>query len=152
MEDLSVRLDRALVPGDRLVWSGRPSAGPGTPITYLVRVGIALWLGAFLVSFLEQPTLWACAIAMTISFLAVWGLGVWARHQTIYGLTRDSVIIRRGLRTRVIDLRNAPQLTLELGRDDTGTIRLGPQVLLYNVRHARAVYELARQAQRGELE
>jgi hypothetical protein len=152
MEDLPVRLDRALAPGDRLVWSGRPSAGPNTPLTYLLRVGVALWLGAFGVSLMEQPTVWAYALAMAIAFLAVLGLEAWARQRTVYGLTRDSVIVRHGFRTRVIDLRNTQQLSLELGRDDTGTIRLGQQILMYNVRHARTVYELARQAQRGELE
>jgi hypothetical protein len=138
-EELPAELSRELLPGEKVVWSGRPVKGLRLRASDILLVPFTLLWGGFAV-FWEATVLTKGAPL----FFALWGvpfvlIGVyitvgrfvfdaWQRSRIQYAVTDERVVIRTGgFRPEVVSLRLAylPGLTFREGRGGFGTISFG---------------------------
>ena len=164
----------ALLPGEQVLWCGRPVRLLVPWQAHLCVLSCAMLPAVIvLIQVLDylcqvdlEPAWWALAAAAA-SFSAVmvtlYGsfLGLqWLRQgHTVYALTARAAIIKHGVlfpRTLVLDLPALQHLELTLGRQDLGTVTFGrasgvqrPEIPAFrHVRHARHVFELASRGRR----
>jgi hypothetical protein len=128
--------DFRLMPGERLLWSGRPGQGIlfSGHDAYLVPFSL-LW-GGFAVFW--NVSVWREDDPL---FFRLWGLpflvaglyfiagrflhDAWLRARTHYGVTDRRVLIARGSALRSLDRATLPLLDMEERRDGSGTIWFG---------------------------
>jgi hypothetical protein len=145
--DISMSADNnlkaRLLPGERIVWQGRPAQGIRffRSDTFLIPFGIL---------FLSFSIFWEWkAVSQGDVFFALWGIpfiaagiflcaarfliDAYVRSSTLYALTDNRILIlRRGYRPRFVALTmdRLPVLSLEEERSGTGTIRFQPPISL----------------------
>lgn len=138
-QELPAELAREMLPGEKVVWSGRPVAGIRLRTSDALLIPFTLLWGGFAV-------FWEATVLSTGAplFFALWGVpfvlaGVyitvgrfvfdaWQRSRTSYAVTDERVVIRTGgFRPEVVSLRLAylPGLTFREGRGGLGTISFG---------------------------
>lgn len=134
-------LEEELLPGERLLWSGKPASGiritwsdlPAIPIGLLIfGVGLVFMfmsaektsMGMGVRIFAVLPVL-AGLHAMGGTFL----LDAWKRRRTVYGVTTDRVIVVRQFPTRRAKsqyLGVLSNLAMDRRKDSSGSIVFGP--------------------------
>lgn len=160
-------LEPVLAPGDRLVWTGQPTGphrGWQDRVTAVAAAVLVASVTPFFVYAMTNMLMtglnWAllAGLGFVVALLAIRQGSLWWRSRTVYGLTADAAVIHRlgpWGHTQVIDLKSLAHLDLEMGKGDLGTIRFGRAVgrdrsglppAFQDVRHARAVFDLARGA------
>jgi len=117
------RITRQLVPGETVLWSGRP--GRRFPVAGLMLV-LALWLTALAVFIASRATVALFfLIAMTVLVAALIVAAV--SRNAAYGLTDRRVLIVRGRfipQVRSLPLHWVTNVTITENSDGTGTINL----------------------------
>ena len=132
-------IDREPAPGEKLIWSGRPSQGIMLRAYDALLIPFSLLWTGFAV-FWEYS-----AIASGDSFAILWGLPFVAlglyitvgrfaldakrRQRTFYGLTNQRVTVIAGIVSRKVtslNLRTVSNITLSEKHDGKGTISFGP--------------------------
>jgi hypothetical protein len=129
-----------LLPGERLIWSGKPRQGLYFRATDLFLVPFSLLWGGFAI-FWETSVIFSGAPF----FFWLWGIpfvlagiyivagrfvvDAWARRNTDYTLTDRRVLIVRArpfAKTTALNLGMLPDIGLSEGRNGRGTIQFGP--------------------------
>lgn len=129
--DDQARLRPHLLPGERLIWIGRPQQGLIVECSDLIFVPAMLGFGAFLLwlrldDMLSDPV---DAFAESLTLLGILHVAIlryfheaWVRSRLLYAVTSQRALILRGRGAAVSqDLAWLPMLELEL-RDGRGTI------------------------------
>ena len=129
----------ALLPGERIVWTGQPRGGVRVQASDAAMIPFSLLWGGFAIFWNVQ--VWRDGAGV---FFQLWGLpflavglwmiagrfftDAWWRARTFYALTDRRVLIRSPFRSvQSLDCANLPWLQLEQHRDGTGTLWFEPR-------------------------
>jgi hypothetical protein len=145
MLDVSDGFQGKLLPGERIVWTGRPMTGvmlTGRDI-FLIPFSV-VWCG-FAIFWTVTATLQAGfgfsafgLMFVAVGLVVMFGrfiLDAWMRSNTRYALTDRRVLIFRTAPTAdfvALSLDRLPQARFSQRKDGRGTIRFGPQTGLFN--------------------
>ena len=127
-----------ILPGERVLWKGRPEKGRYFTTQDLFLIPFSLfWLGFSL--FWEWN-----AIQTGIPFMMIWGLpfiaigiyllvgryfhAAYLRNKTVYVVTSKKLIIKKGNRITTYQAQDLPPMTLQLYSDGKGTISFNETV------------------------
>lgn len=126
-----------LLPGERLVWSGRPKRGIVFKLDNLVLVPLGLaWMGMAVLGAVDALATWRgdifvgawSIVALAVGFYLVAGrflAEAWLRNRLFYAVTnRRLLILRTGLmpRLRSIEIGFLPVFEYEEHRDGRGSL------------------------------
>jgi len=133
------KLRTVLLPGERVLWEGRPAGGLILQASDIVAIPFTLLWGGFAVFW--NVSVWNAAPGVDDWFFKLWGLpflavglyitvgrfifDMWMRSQLRYAVTDRRVLIMRvySSTVRSLDIRSLPMLELEERTDGSGTIR-----------------------------
>ncbi len=142
--EIEQELRPELLPGEILVWVGQPRKGIFLKKSDAVMIPFSIMWGGFAI-------FWEAMVIMSGGpfFFKLWGIpfvlvglylifgrffyDAFVRSQTLYGMTKDRIIIKSGLRFRSVksfDIRQLGELSVERKSDGSGTILLGPAAAL----------------------
>lgn len=142
-----------LLPGERLVWTGRPKSGVVLTArdVFLLPFSV-LWLGFVVFWILSVPSSAGpefvlfgyafLAIGATI-MLGRFALVAWLRSSTRYAVTDRRVLILRSRPTvdfTALDLNRLPEARLSESTGGRGTIRFGPAFRMFDASQVFAVW------------
>lgn len=135
-----------LLPGERLLWTGRPTGGLNLRpadwflipfsfvwIAFVIFWNVAVWAGGGPMFFRLFGLLF---LAVGVYFLfGRFLLDARSRARTRYAVTERRILTSKedGSNLRFLDIRNLPSLELSEQRDGSGTIRFGGVAALQNV-------------------
>jgi hypothetical protein len=130
-----------LAPGERLLWSGQPRQGVVLHLADAFFIPFSLfWLGFVSLgawSALASPES-AFALLFILPLLLIggffafgrFGLDLWMRRRTYYGVTDRRILILSGVwnrNVRALNLRTLIDISLTLHRGGRGTLTFGPE-------------------------
>lgn len=129
-----------LLPGERLLWTGRPRKGLVLRSSDIFMIPFSLlWAGfAFFwegsVFATDGPVffrLWGIPFMLIGLYITVgrFIVDAWRRSRTVYGITPERIVILSGLRSRrasSLHIRTLSDISLSERRDGSGSIQLGP--------------------------
>jgi hypothetical protein len=136
--ELQTELSSTLHAGEKLVWAGKPKKGILFSSTDIILIPFSMLWGGFAIA-MEILVIIAhvwIAIILIFPFVVV-GLQLMIgrfffdarkRARTIYGLTRDRLIIKTGEGEQAVKsmpIASMSDMTLDLKKDGTGSIQFG---------------------------
>ena len=155
------RLTVQLVPGERVLWQGRPGMFPfwtneNAPIVLAFPMALAVWgvLGFALHSILtaEVSVTWPvlAAILAGMTPLALWmgwlGLLQWLApwfqlRRTAYLITDKRILRQRGKQVDALDVLHLPEIALRPERDGHGSLLFGQHPMEMRTSYSRGTSE-----------
>jgi len=146
-----------VLPGERIVWSGRPQQGLllmardiflipftlawcGGVIFVTSTVMNASQAGPALIGILVVPVRWVVAIGL-YAVVGRFILDAWVRRGVHYAVTDRRILIEQGApfwRYTALNIARLPDIELEESRNGRGTIRFEEEDLIWGTRRMRA--------------
>ena len=136
MTDAEQVIRGELEPGESLLWTGKPRRRIKFISSDLLILPLLAILGTTIL-FVENGRTLGCVLLglLALALLERFGIDLYRRARTYYGLTPSRIIIIGGLLRRTVkstNLREVTTLRMSLARDGSGTITADPAPHLEN--------------------